>query len=119
MSTNIRVKRICQYCGNEFTAKTTKTRYCSHLCNSRDYKKKVKEKKITTSDAETEAVIAKPILAVQQKDFLSLEEAANLLSVSRTTLYRMRKEGAISFAVIGKKKVISRKSIDQLFNLTP
>ncbi len=39
MSTNIRVKRRCEYCKKEFTAKTIRTRYCSHQCNSRSYKK--------------------------------------------------------------------------------
>ena len=39
MSTNIRVKRKCEYCKKEFTAKTIRTRYCSHQCNSRAYKK--------------------------------------------------------------------------------
>ena len=116
MSSNIRVQRICQYCGNEFTAKTTVTKYCSDNCAKRAYKLRKKNEKIGKSEVETQAIIAKPILAIQEKDFLSLEEAAKLLGVSRTTLYRMRRDGALSFATIGKKKVIARKSIDQLFN---
>ncbi len=28
MSSNIKLQRICQHCGNEFTAKTTVTQYC-------------------------------------------------------------------------------------------
>ncbi|MEQ9229752.1 MAG: helix-turn-helix domain-containing protein [Cyclobacteriaceae bacterium] len=117
MSTNIRVKRICQFCGNEFIAQTTRTRYCSHICNSRDYKRKLKEQKVEKSDNETVTIKSQPILEIQQKDFLSLEDAAMLLGVSRTTLYRMRKDGALKFATIGKKKVIARKSIDQLISL--
>ena len=115
MSSNIRVQRICQHCGNEFTAKTTVTKYCSDNCAKRAYKKRKKNEKIGKSNEETKTIVAKPILAIQDKDFLSLEEAATLLGVSRTTLYRMRRDGAISFATIGKKKVISRKSIDHLF----
>ncbi|MEM6642155.1 MAG: helix-turn-helix domain-containing protein [Bacteroidota bacterium] len=115
MSSNIRVQRICQHCGSEFTAKTTVTKYCSDNCAKRAYKKRKKDEKIGKSNEETNAIVAKPILAIQDKDFLSLEEAATLLGVSRTTLYRMRRDGALSFATIGKKKVISRKSIDHLF----
>ncbi len=118
MSSNIKVQRICQHCGNEFTARTTVTKYCGDNCAKRAYKKRKKEEKISVSNQETQEIIAQPIKAIQEKDFLSLDEAAKLLSVSRTTLYRMRKDGAIQFAVIGKKKVISRKSIDQLFNPT-
>lgn len=43
MSSNIEVVRICEYCKNDFIAKTTRTRYCSHLYNSRDYKLNVKK----------------------------------------------------------------------------
>ncbi|MEM7297050.1 MAG: helix-turn-helix domain-containing protein [Bacteroidota bacterium] len=115
MSSNIRVQRICQHCGSEFTAKTTVTKYCSDNCAKRAYKKRKKEEKIGQSNEETKSIVVKPTLAIQDKDFLSLEEAATLLGVSRTTLYRMRRDGAISFAKIGKKKAISRKSIDHLF----
>lgn len=116
MSSNIRVQRICQHCGIEFTAKTTVTKYCGDDCAKKAYKKRKKEEKIGKSDQETQAIVSKPFLAVQEKDYLSLEEAATLLGVSRTTLYRMRKEGALTFATIGRKKVISRKHIDHLFN---
>jgi excisionase family DNA binding protein len=118
MSSNIKVQRICQHCGNEFTARTTVTKYCGDNCAKRAYKKRKIEEKINVSNQETQEIIVQPIKTIQERDFLSLDEAAMLLGVSRTTLYRMRKEGAIQFAVIGKKKVISRKSIDQLFNPT-
>ncbi len=53
MSSKIQIKRICEYCGNEFTAQTTVTRFCSHKCNSRAYKLKVKEMKVGKSNEET------------------------------------------------------------------
>lgn len=56
-------------------------------------------------------------LALSDKEFLTLEDAARLLSISRTTLYRLRREGVLEVKVIGRKKYITRKSIDQLFNL--
>lgn len=58
MSTNIRIKRICDFCLQEFTAKTTKTKYCSHKCNSRAYKAAVRKEKIETSNIETIKVIS-------------------------------------------------------------
>lgn len=42
MSSNIRINRICKYCGEMFVAKTFKTQFCSHSCNSKDYKKREK-----------------------------------------------------------------------------
>ena len=53
MSSNIEIIRICEYCHNEFIAKTTVTRYCCHKCNSRAYKERVKSKKIKRSNEET------------------------------------------------------------------
>ncbi|MFY0625439.1 MAG: helix-turn-helix domain-containing protein [Reichenbachiella sp.] len=58
-------------------------------------------------------------LALSDKEFLTLEDAARLLSVSRTTLYRLRREGVLEIKTVGKKKYILRKSIDQLFNPAP
>ena len=84
MSSNIYTQRICQYCGKEFTARTTVTQYCSHKCNSRDYKKKLKEKNLNRSDNETKRNKLKALIYVQNKEILSLKEAAILLGVSRT-----------------------------------
>ena len=39
MSSNIFVQRICEECGNEFTARTTVTRFCGDRCAKRAYKK--------------------------------------------------------------------------------
>src|SRR5690554_6590748 len=30
MSSNIRITRVCQFCGNSFTAKTTVTKFCGY-----------------------------------------------------------------------------------------
>jgi len=35
MTSNIRIEKVCQYCGTKFIAKTTVTRYCSHSCNKK------------------------------------------------------------------------------------
>ena len=45
MSTNIKIPKFCQFCGQAFVAQTTTTRYCSHKCNSRHYKQIKKEEK--------------------------------------------------------------------------
>ena len=67
MSSNIRVQKICEYCGEEFTAKTTQTRYCSHNCNSRDYKARKKAEKIERSKTTTILIKSKPIRELKGK----------------------------------------------------
>uniref|UniRef100_UPI0028B10B01 hypothetical protein n=1 Tax=Sphingobacterium multivorum TaxID=28454 RepID=UPI0028B10B01 len=41
MSSNIKIKKICQQCGQEFIARTTVTKYCGDNCAKKAYKVKV------------------------------------------------------------------------------
>jgi len=50
MSSNIEIKRICEFYKNEFTALTTRTRYCSHKCNIRHYKVLERNEKVEKSN---------------------------------------------------------------------
>ena len=115
MSSNIYIQRICQYCEKEFTSRTTVTKYCSLKCNQKDYKKRLRNKNIEKSKGETINTNLHALVSIQDKDVLSLKETALLLGISRTTLYRMRKDGIIQFTRIGGKKVVLRRSIDLLF----
>jgi excisionase family DNA binding protein len=115
MSSNIFTQRVCQFCGKEFTARTTVTKYCSTKCNSRDYKKRLRDKNINRSEKETVNTKLQRLVSIQDKDILSLKEAALLLGISRTTLYRMRTKGIIQFTQIGNKMFVLRRSLDLLF----
>ena len=114
MSSNIFTQRICQFCGKEFTARTTVTKYCSHKCNQRDYKKSLRDKNIIRSENETVKPTIDQLTLIQNKEILSLKEAAIFLGVSRTTLYRMRKNGFIQFKNIGSKYIVYKKNIEKL-----
>ena len=116
MSSNFTVKRICDYCKNVFDAKTTKTKYCSHICNSRDYKLKQKTKKIEVSNTETKLKVTNSVIDINSKDFLTVNEASILLNMSSKTVYRLieQKElNAFNFSI--RKTLIRRKDIDSYF----
>ena len=116
MSTNIKVQRICQHCGNEFTAQTTKTRYCSHKCNSRGYKANVKNLKIEISNIETKRTISKPIEELKAKEFLTVKDVARLLNCSLRTTYRLIEQGGIKAVNLAERKTtVKRSDIDKLF----
>lgn len=120
MSSKIQIQRICEYCGKEFTAQTTVTRFCSHKCNSRAYKLKVKELKVGKSNEETnqQKIISATdvqLEVIKQKDFLSIKEAYTLLGVSERTFYRLMKEGTIPATKLGGRTIIKRSVIDNLF----
>lgn len=116
MSTKIKVQRICEYCGKEFTAQTIRTRYCSHMCNSRGYKANVKSLKIELSNNETKTVKNKPIEELKAKEFLTVKDVARLLNCCTRTTYRLIKRGGIKAVNLSERKTIVRRSdIDKLF----
>lgn len=114
MSSNIEVQRICEHCKQEFTARTTSTRFCSHKCNSRAYKANIKKQKIEASNNETLKTISLPIQELKSKEFLSIAEACKLLSVSRWTIWRKIKNDEIKASKIGSRTIIKRIELDNL-----
>ncbi|MGI8788227.1 MAG: helix-turn-helix domain-containing protein [Pyrinomonadaceae bacterium] len=115
MSSNIRITRICQHCRNEFTARTTVTKFCGENCAKRAYKARQKTGKIAQSETETAQIILAPTIALQGKDFLNIFEAAKLLGVSRWTVARAIKDERLPVARLGRRVVIKRADIDKLF----
>lgn len=116
MSSNITVQRICQHCGNEFTAKTTTTQYCSMTCNRRAYKAKVKNGKIEKSDNEVKVIKAKPMDDLKAKEFLTVRDIATLLGSSRMAVYKMINSGRLQgFSLSERKTLIRRIDFDKLF----
>ena len=123
MSSNIRVQRICQHCGNEFTARTTTTLYCSHRCNSAAYKAKQRAGKVEQSNKETQRIKTQPIEQLKAKAFLSIADTCKLIGISRRTVYRMIERGELITGKAGKRTIIRRSDLDKLFkepaNRTP
>nr|WP_294870294.1 helix-turn-helix domain-containing protein [uncultured Pedobacter sp.] len=116
MSSNLSLKRVCEYCGNTFTAKTTVTCYCSLKCNSRHGKQKARELKIKASEVEvrqTAAVMeAKPV----PLEFLSVKEASKLLNICAKTIYNIIYSGRIKAVRLSDRKIIiKRTEIDKIF----
>lgn len=115
MSSNISISKICQHCGNEFTARQTVTKFCSNVCAKRAYKQRVRQEKINNTQAETKTIKTKPIAAIQAKDYLSVSEVCGLVGVSRRTIYRMMQKQELNFAKFGKRTIIQRSDIDKVF----
>jgi excisionase family DNA binding protein len=116
MSSNIKIQRVCQYCGNEFTARTTVTKTCSDNCAKRLYKQRQKAAKIEESNKETFAVKAKPIEVIKAKEFLTVKEAARLLNCSIRSVYRHIENGNIKAVNLSQRLTrVKRAEIDKLF----
>lgn len=123
MSSNMAIPKTCTYCGKAYIAKTTFTRYCCLKCNSRHWKQKAKEEKLQkTLIGQQSTMQSLPTLqfanynSLQLKKFLCIQDAAELIGVSRWTINRMIKRGDLLIHKFGRKKIIERSQIDKLFN---
>ena len=72
MSSNIRVNKICAYCGKEFEARKTTSKTCSDHCAKMFYKERQRAAKIETAKAETERIKSRPVLELKEKEFASI-----------------------------------------------
>jgi len=115
MTSYIRLTKVCHYCGNDFTAKTTVTKYCGDNCAKRAYKERQKIEKIKSSNKQATALIQRPIKELQAKEFLTISDTCTLINVSRTTLYRMIKDQRINSAKVGRRVIIRKSDLNQLF----
>ena len=116
MSSKIEVQRICQHCGNEFKARTTVTRFCSHRCASAAHKQKVRAGKVEQSNKQTQQIKTQPIEELKAKEFLTVREVARLLNCSVRSAYYYIESGTIKAVNLGQRITrIKRSEIDKLF----
>lgn len=116
MSSNIRVQKICNYCNNEFTAKTTVTKYCSNNCSKNAWRKRKQKKKIKAINRSTKKSLI--TIDLNNKEFLTVSELAILLNCSKRTVYRSINNETIKAFNIGQRLIrIKRTEIDKLFTL--
>lgn len=115
MSSNIRINRICEQCGNEFEARKTTSKTCSDTCAKRAYKARQRTVKIDNISQKIQRLKSKPIEDLRTQTYLTIDESAQLLRVSRRTLYRMNERGELLFTKISRRTIISRSDIEQLF----
>jgi excisionase family DNA binding protein len=57
-------------------------------------------------------------LAISQKEFLTVDEACQLINASRWTIYRLIDKGELKAGKLGRSTRIPRTAINELFKLT-
>ena len=120
MSSNIRINRICKYCGEVFVAKTFKTQFCSHSCNSKDYKKREKIRRMEEfkeeykSDLKNSKSQSMNMEELKSKIYLSIAEVCLLVGMSDSTIRKFVKEGRLKTIRLDKKHLILKSQIENL-----
>ena len=114
MSTSkFRVLRTCEFCGKEFYAQKVSTRYCSKRCNELAYKQRRRQRQITEAEAR---VLQKPIEEVGNKEFLSLQDASVLFSITKRSVYNLIYNGILqAFKLSSRMTFVRRSDIEQIF----
>ena len=115
MSSNLRIIRICECCKEQFTARTTRTRYCSHPCNRKALKARDRNEKVETSNIETAAKLNAGLERIKVREFLSITQASLLLGISRRTIYRLIDRGELNIAKYGTRSVIRKCDLESFF----
>lgn len=118
MSSNIKIEKVCEWCGNKFTAHTTVTRFCSKRCAEHSYKERMRQKKIVLSNQETQAQLSKGN-KWKYKEFLTPSQAAELLGIGRMTIYRYIRNGKIKVNRFDRKTLISKDDLMSMFDFLP
>lgn len=114
------IQKRCKYCGGTFIAHKMNTIYCSPSCNNRDYKQKKREKQISEYLAQNQ--ITEPVArntSLNEKNFLTPREAAKILGVGKSTVYRELSSGLIKAVQLKGKTLIRRKDIERIFDNPP
>ena len=116
MSSNIKITRICQHCGQEFIAQTTVTRYCGDNCAKRAYKARIRKIKIEASELETENIRQFPSLTIKTLEYLTVNDVALMLKCDRRTVHYMVKSGRLNAINLSVRKTrILKKDLDGMF----
>ena len=115
MSSNIEITKVCQECGKEYTARTTVTRFCSHECARKNYKKRKKAEKLNQVKSPNNQKAEYNFQKLNDKEFLSIADTCQLLGASRMTIYRQIKNGNINAVKLGRRTIIKKSEIEKLF----
>jgi len=116
MEHKLEIQKVCECCKKIFIAQRTTTRYCSHACNRRAYKKNKRKEKFASSYPEDYYLDRQKLPSkeeLQKQEFFTVAEAAKLLGICRQTIYNLIYSGKLKAAQITNRLcIIRRKDID-------
>jgi excisionase family DNA binding protein len=112
MNAKFEYKKVCNQCGGTFTAHTSTTKYCGQQCAKRGYKTEKQKERLQLESIEIQERNRQKILS---QEFLSISSAAEMLSISRPTLYKKITNGEIKSIRISERIVrIKRSDLEQV-----
>ncbi|UCA61334.1 helix-turn-helix domain-containing protein [Chryseobacterium rhizoplanae] len=104
MTSNIRIEKVCQYCGTKFIAKTTVTRYCSHSCNKKAYKLEQRNTKIDYARYAIRNVEELKYQSMGPPVYLTVRETSAILKCSTKMVYFLISTGRLKAINLSVRK---------------
>lgn len=117
MSTsNIRIKKICEWCGSEFEAQKCTTRYCCKRCSELAYKNRKRQEQKSTTEAHVQRQLHEKAQAeISVREYLSISDAAKLLGITRDGVYKLIYRGTLTaYKISSRFTVVLRSDIDTM-----
>lgn len=118
---SVRIKKVCEWCGKEFYALKTSTRFCSKQCNGYAYKRALRTKQVKSAEEVIATKIeVKRTQPLKDKEFLSPKECAEVLNIALSSIYKMIYQGKIpAFQFSSRFTRIRKSDIDSMMSSTP
>lgn len=109
-ASKVKIKKVCEWCGQEFMAWKVSTRFCSKQCNSHAYKDAIRKRVLLQTEQDTMEKADKISASnTGNKDYMSIAEAASLLGVTRMTVYNLIYSNALRAAKITSRLTFVRR----------
>jgi len=117
MSSNIKVQKICQHCGLEFTARTTVTKYCGDRCAKRAYKARQRKQKVEQCEQGTFWLKNKSQEELKMREFLRVADVARVLGCSNRTVYRLISSGKLHAVNLSERMTrVKRSDLNKIWD---
>lgn len=112
-ASSIKIKKTCEWCGNEFYAQKVTTRFCCKKCNKKAYKTGLRKAQV----AEVTKVLEIQDSQTKDKEFMSVREVSQLLDITARATYNLIYRGQLIASKLSPKMtIITKESINAMLS---
>ncbi len=115
-TSNIRIKKICDWCGKEFLSQKCTTRFCCKRCAELAYKERKRQERKSHTEAQVQKHLhEKANREICFREYLSVSDAAKLLGFTRDGIYKLIYRGTLTaYKISSRFTVVLRSDIDNM-----
>ena len=105
-------RKTCEWCGKEFTAQKSSTRFCSRQCTDHAYKQKLRSITLETMGIHDEQTRRK---IISSNEVMTPTLLSKYLGVSRSTAYRYIESGFVKSVQVRGRTFVRKVDVDKVF----